>query len=52
MSLRLRGLAQGVQRWLMPLWMLWSRFWMLLLSQLPVEGELGSANVSPQGGRL
>ena len=48
----LGGLVQGVQRWLLPLQTLRSHFWMLFLLQPPVEGGLGSANVSPQGGPL
>ena len=50
MSPGLGALVQAVQRWLPPLRVLQSHFWTLFLSQLPVEGGLGSASISPWGG--
>lgn len=44
--------VQGVQRWPVHLRMLRSHFWTLFLLQPPVEGGLGSANVSLRGGPL
>lgn len=49
MSPSLGGLVQGVQPWLLPVQRLQSHFWMLFLSQLPLEGELGLANVTSGG---
>lgn len=49
-ALALEVIQGGLLQWLRPLRMLQSHLWMLFLPQPPVEGRLGLANVSPQGG--